>query len=140
MTCFQRAKKNHLKTMIFFLSCGTIPVGLIDPESAPARMSSISFSFVSCFSSRSMAVVLRLNMWKSSSSAPASRPVPKTVVGSVTERRMRYVREEWRSEQHDRTLFSDATILRQVGLVSAKFTATAVWIYTLRLVLRASGC
>ena len=78
---------NYLNTTTFFTGAGILPVCTTFPESAPDMTSTIFFLFSSSFSVRSNSVVVRLNVWKSSSSAPAVCPVPRSAVGSVTTRK-----------------------------------------------------
>ena len=78
---------NYLNTTTFFTGAGILPVCTTFPESAPDMTSTIFFLFSSSFSVRSNSVVVRLNVWKSSSSAPVVCPVPRSAAGSVTTRK-----------------------------------------------------
>jgi len=73
-----------LNTTTFFLvpGKGMFPNFTTVPDSAPFFISSILLVLSSRFSVRSNSAVVRLKAWKSSSSAPASRAVPITTVGS----------------------------------------------------------
>ena len=77
---------NYLNTTTF-TGAGILPVCTTFPKSAPDMTSTIFFLFSSSFSVRSNSVVVRLNVWKSSSSAPAVCPVPRSAAGSVTTRK-----------------------------------------------------
>lgn len=79
--------KGRQKNTTFFglLDTWSLPNAFTVPECKPAFTSSRFLRRSSFFSSFDTSAFFRLKVWKSSSSAPASPPVPKIVVAAVPE-------------------------------------------------------
>lgn len=73
-----------MTTFFFFAAGGTSPYAFTTPECTPTLASRRLFVRSSAFWASSTSALTRLNVWKSSSSAPASRPVPRSTVVAAT--------------------------------------------------------
>lgn len=129
-----------LQKLTTFLGAGAVrPTTRRAPVNAPTLTAEVCLLRSSARSSFATSAVLRLNVWKSSSSAPASVPVPrKMVVGadSMTD----FVSESISHYGRRRTSFTKRAVLGKMGNFLTEFAASTVRVDTPGGVLGAFGC
>lgn len=129
-----------LQKLTTFLGAGAVrPTTRRAPVNAPNFTAEVCLRRSSARSSFATSAVLRLNVWKSSSSAPASVPVPKKmVVGADSTPDL--ISKGISCYGRRRTSFTKGAVLGKMSNFFAEFATSAVRINTPRGVLGTSRC
>jgi hypothetical protein len=134
------------KCTTFLGFTGALPNALTTPVSAPARTLASFRVLSSPRSSRSISAFFRRIVWKSSSSAPASRPVPNNVATALpsadpafiplsrNQSRPKSIR---RNDQGEivRTCFAQRAVPGEVRRLPAQFARASIRVHALAAVL-----